>query len=134
RAAARIATCSWYSGSSNPGESVKMYWVSSRVSRPTTGRRVDCGLGETMARCSPTNALRREDFPTFGRPASTTVPQRVMTRKQRRRAETSSKGATPLLDVVLHLGRHCRLARHSSNWRVSCRPATHEERDLAAVD
>src|SRR5207237_1005063 len=49
-AAARITTCNWYSGSSKPGESVKMYCVSSRVSRPTTGRRVDCGLGETMAR------------------------------------------------------------------------------------
>src|SRR2546422_11750774 len=39
-AAARIVSCSLYSGSSSPGESVKMNCVSSRVSRPTTGRRV----------------------------------------------------------------------------------------------
>src|SRR6266567_3831352 len=77
-AAARIASCSLYSGSSKPGESVKMNCASSRVSSPMTGRRVDCGFGATMARCSPTRALRRVDFPTLGRPAKATVPQRVM--------------------------------------------------------
>src|ERR1043166_7266809 len=77
-AAARMATWSWYSGSSKPGEAVKMYCVSSRLSRPTTGSRVDCGFGDTIARCSPTRAFRSEDFPTLGRPARTTVPQRVM--------------------------------------------------------
>src|SRR5207247_8162147 len=71
-----LPICSRYSGSSNPGESVKMYCVSSLVSRPTTGRRVDWGLGETIARCSPTRALSSVDFPTLGRPARTMVPQR----------------------------------------------------------
>src|SRR5712692_6977234 len=79
-AAARIASCSWYSGSSRPGESVKMYCVSSFVSRPTTGSRVDCGLGDTIARCSPTNALSSVDLPTLGLPARTMVPQRVIRR------------------------------------------------------
>src|SRR5204862_5497981 len=83
-AAARIASCNRYSGSSRPGESVKMYCVSSLVSRPTTGRRVDWGFGDTMARCSPTSALSSVDLPTFGRPASTMVPQRVMTRSVER--------------------------------------------------
>ncbi len=77
-AAARITSCSWYSGSSKPGESVKMNWLSARVSRPTTGSRVDCGLGETIARCSPTSAFKRVDFPTLGFPASATTPQRVI--------------------------------------------------------
>jgi len=40
--------------------------------------RVDCGLGETIARCSPTSAFRRVDFPTLGFPASATTPQRVI--------------------------------------------------------
>jgi len=40
--------------------------------------RVDCGLGETIARCSPTSALSNVDFPTLGRPARTTLPQRGM--------------------------------------------------------
>src|SRR5712692_5312559 len=78
RAAARIASCNWYSGSSRPGESVKMYCVSSLVSSPTTVTRVDCGLGETIAKCSPTSALSNVDFPTLGRPARTTLPQRGM--------------------------------------------------------
>src|SRR5881396_3751917 len=77
-AAARIVSCSLYSGSSSPGESVKMNCVSSRVSRPTTGRRVDCGLGETIARCSPIRAFRSVDLPTLGFPARATTPQRVM--------------------------------------------------------
>src|SRR5206468_5655275 len=77
-AAARIVSCNWYSGSSNPGESVKMYCVSSFVSSPTTGRRVDCGFGDTMAKCSPTSAFKSVDLPTLGRPARTIVPQRVM--------------------------------------------------------
>src|SRR3989442_8149808 len=76
--AARIASCSAYSGSRSPGESVKMNCVSSGVSKPTTGRRVDCGLGETIARCSPINAFKSVDFPTLGRPASATVPHLVM--------------------------------------------------------
>src|SRR5256885_14082208 len=79
-AAARIASCSWYSGSRRPGESVKMYCVSSLVSRPTTGSRVDWGLGDTIARCSPTRALSKVDLPTLGRPARTMVPQRVIAR------------------------------------------------------
>src|SRR5438876_11681422 len=77
-ALARIACCSAYSGSSRPGESVKMNCESPRVSNPTTGRRVDCGLGDTTARCSPTSAFNSVDLPTLGRPASTTVPQRVI--------------------------------------------------------
>src|SRR5712692_2479008 len=77
-AAARIASCSGYSGSSRPGESVKMNCASVVVSRPTTGSRVDCGLGDTIARCSPTRAFNSVDLPTLGRPARATVPQRVM--------------------------------------------------------
>src|SRR5437870_13238913 len=77
-ALARIAWCNAYSGSSRPGESVKMNCASPRVSNPTTGRRVDCGLGDTTARCSPTSAFNSVDLPTLGRPASTTVPQRVI--------------------------------------------------------
>ena len=77
-AAARIASCNWYSGSRRPGESVKMYCVSPFVSSPTTGSRVDCGLGDTIARCSPTRALSNVDLPTLGRPARTMVPQRGM--------------------------------------------------------
>src|SRR5205807_4994210 len=80
-AAARIASCRRYSGSSKPGESVNMNCVSPCVSRPTTGRRVDCGFGETIARCSPIKAFRSEDFPTLGRPASTIVPHRVIEEK-----------------------------------------------------
>src|SRR2546426_6896637 len=87
RAAARMASCSRYSGSSSPGESVKMNCVSPRVSKPTTGRRVDCGLGETIARCWPSNAFKSVDLPTLGRPASTTVPQRVMGAKLTRKVE-----------------------------------------------
>src|SRR5438105_4174748 len=80
-AAARIASCRRYSGSSRPGESVKMNCVSPRVSRPTTGRRVDCGLGETIARRSPIKAFKRVDLPTLGRPARTTVPHFVIGRQ-----------------------------------------------------
>src|SRR5713101_4167025 len=90
RAAARIATCNRYWGSSSPGESVKMNWVSPVVSSPTTGRRVDCGLGETMARCSPFRALSSADLPTLGRPASTTVPQRGMSRNYHGKRETGN--------------------------------------------
>src|SRR5262245_36520452 len=36
--------------------------------------RVVCGLVETAAICSPTSALRRVDFPAFGRPASAAKP------------------------------------------------------------
>src|SRR6185436_11857235 len=77
-AAVRIASCSLYSGSSKPGESVKMNCASSRVSSPMTGMRVDWGFGATIARCSPTRAFSSVDLPTLGRPASATVPQRVM--------------------------------------------------------
>src|ERR1041385_1895113 len=91
-AAARMASCSWYSGSSRPGESVKMYCVSSLVSRPTTGSRVDCGLGETIARCSPTSAFSSVDFPTLGRPARTIVPQRVIRGRYRARGVAEGGG------------------------------------------
>src|SRR5437762_13879173 len=55
-----------------------MNWASPRVSNPRTGIRVDWGLGETMANGSPTSAFSNVDLPTLGRPASTTVPQRVI--------------------------------------------------------
>src|SRR5713101_10024373 len=48
-----------------------------RVSTPTTGTRVDCALGDTIASRSPTSAFKSDDLPTFGSPASTTVPHRV---------------------------------------------------------
>src|SRR4051812_6461664 len=86
-AAARIASWSLYSGSSSPGESVKMYCVSSLVSSPTTGSRVDWGLGDTIARCSPTSAFSSVDLPTFGRPARTIVPQRVMVQSVEERTD-----------------------------------------------
>src|SRR6267143_3938753 len=60
-----------------------------------TGRRVDWGLGDTMARCSPISALSRVDLPTLGRPARATLPQRVMTAnfvEERRRGKASRKG------------------------------------------
>src|SRR5437867_3569676 len=110
-AAARIASCSLYSGSSRPGESVKMNCVSSRVNRPTTGRRVDWGLGETIARCSPIRAFKRVDLPTLGRPANTTTPHRVMRGKERRGAETSSSGA--------------RQRRHAEPWYGFARSEEH---------
>src|SRR5436189_2617606 len=108
RAAARMASCSRYSGSSRPGESVKMYCVSSLVSSPTTGRRVDCGLGDTMARCSPTSAFSNVDLPTLGRPARTIVPQRIMRqsveekRSQREVLSTMwSRSVSPLVVLAL---------------------------------
>src|SRR2546426_6632780 len=103
-AAARIASCNWYSGSSRPGESVKMYWVSPLVSSPTTVTRVDCGLGETIARCSPTSALSNVDFPTLGRPARTTLPQRGMLSNispGSREEAITMKAATMLSTLVL---------------------------------
>src|SRR5690554_6346627 len=38
--------------------------------------RVVCGLLETMATLWPRRALRRVDFPTFGRPTTATKPER----------------------------------------------------------
>src|SRR5712664_4152264 len=99
-AAARIASCSWYSGSSRPGESVKMYCVSFLVSRPTTGSLVDWGLGDTIARCSPTSALSSVDLPTLGRPARTMVPQRVMVRSVEQRVGLRELGDCPQADSL----------------------------------
>src|SRR5512140_694241 len=55
-----------------------MIWVSPSVINPRTGSRVVCGLGETMARLSPTSALSSVLLPAFGRPARATIPQRVI--------------------------------------------------------
>src|SRR5438105_6230767 len=114
RAAARMTSWSGYSGSSRPGESVKMYCVSSFVSRPTTGSRVDCGFGETIARCSPTSALRSVDLPTLGRPARTIVPQRVMVRSVEYRQSSREVGMmrTPVSVLALLLAATA-CARHA---------------------
>src|SRR5438093_13777170 len=72
-----------------------MNCASSRVRRPTTGTRVDCGFAATMARCSPTRALRRVDLPTLGRPARTTVPQRGMAATYFGNAEGGTHEARP---------------------------------------
>ena len=54
-----------------------MYCVSPSVRIPVTGSRVAWALGLTMARCWPTSALRRVDFPTLGAPARAMWPVRV---------------------------------------------------------
>src|SRR5229473_496492 len=126
-AVARIASCNRYSGSSKPGESVKMNCASPRVSSPTTGRRVDCGLGDTIARCSPTSAFKSVDLPTLGRPAKTTVPQRVMERKLHRR-----RGGKPPASA-----RHGRRAGPGRRWsRCSdpWRPSGSGEKNEARLD
>src|SRR5918993_865552 len=51
-----------------------MYWVSPSVRIPITGSRVAWALGLTSARCCPTSALRRVDFPTLGEPARAMWP------------------------------------------------------------
>jgi len=43
---------------------------------PTIRVRVDCALGLVMLNRSPTNRLRRVDFPALGRPARVTMPER----------------------------------------------------------
>ena len=98
----------------DPGESVKMYCVSSFVSSPTTGRRVDCGLGDTIARCSPTSALSSVDLPTLGRPARTTVPQRVIPsiidtdgRVAHASTNASNSRLHARIDIDQVLGCHC---------------------------
>src|SRR6059058_2699099 len=67
RAAARMATCSWYSGSSSPGESVKMYWVSSRVSRPTT-EAGGLGLGGDDGEVFANQSVQEGGFPNIRSP------------------------------------------------------------------
>src|SRR3989442_7892251 len=90
-AASRMVSCNRYSGSRRPGLSVRMNCASSRVRRPTTGTRVDCGFAATIARCSPTSALSRVDLPTFGRPARATVPQRGMPANYSRRGKHEAR-------------------------------------------
>jgi hypothetical protein len=51
--------------------------VSTVVSNPVTGRRDAWARGLTIDRCAPISAFRRDDFPTFGTPASAISPQRV---------------------------------------------------------
>src|SRR4051812_30066159 len=46
---------------------------------PTTRSRVDCGFGLVMLSFSPTMRLRSVDFPTFGFPATVTIPAHGMT-------------------------------------------------------
>src|SRR5438874_7243217 len=54
---------------------------SSVVRIPTTRSRVDWGLGLVILSFSPTIRLRRVDFPTFGLPATVTIPALVIGKK-----------------------------------------------------
>ena len=67
-------------GRCTPGRSVSTSWKrSGAVTTPRIARRVVCGLSETIATLWPTIALTSVDLPTFGRPASATKPDRVLT-------------------------------------------------------
>ncbi len=59
-----------------PGVSVRIIRNPGPATRPSTRCRVVCGFGVTMLSLRPASAFRSVDLPTFGRPASTTVPQR----------------------------------------------------------
>ena len=66
-------------GRCTPGRSTSTSCQSSPVAMPRISRRVVCGLSDTIATLSPTIAFTSVDLPAFGRPASATKPERVLT-------------------------------------------------------
>src|SRR5439155_22625808 len=66
-------------GRCTPGRSTSTSCQSSPLATPRIARRVVCGLSDTIATLRPTIALTSVDLPTFGRPASATKPDRVLT-------------------------------------------------------
>ena len=60
-----------------PGVSTNTTWASSVVSTPRIWWRVVLGRDEVIVTFSPTIVLIRVDFPTFGRPAMVTNPERI---------------------------------------------------------
>ncbi len=66
-----------FSGSRSPAVSVRRTGIPPMSTVSSMKSRVVPGMGVTIARFSPRMRLRREDLPTFGRPAMTTpIPSR----------------------------------------------------------
>ena len=125
-----------------PAVSTRRSGQSSNCTRASIASRVVPGTSVTIARFSPTIALKSDDFPTFGRPAITTIaPSRtssvagaVSSRPQRRSRTVSAASliSCPVdwsvvllgkVDVVRKQGFEIEQAiRRSSIWRDSRHP------------